>query len=61
MAREQRQYTAADLYGADGRPHASDIHQDRIYNCYFLAPIGTLGEQLPDRIRDEICYEPDLM
>jgi hypothetical protein len=40
----KRQYTEADLYGADGRPHATDIHQDKLFNCYFLAPIGTLCE-----------------
>jgi|GEM_PF-2725136 len=45
MAREQRQYTTADLYGPDGRPHAEDIRQDEIYNCYLLAPMGALSEQ----------------
>lgn len=59
MAKEQRQYTAADLYGADGRPHATDIRQDNIYNCYFLAPMGALGEQQPDRIRDAVRYNPE--
>jgi hypothetical protein len=37
-------FTAADLYGGDGRPHAADIDQDKLFNCYFLAPIGTLCE-----------------
>jgi hypothetical protein len=59
MAREQRQYTAADLYGPDGRPHAADIRQDDIYNCYFLAPMGALGEQQPDRIRDAVRFNPE--
>lgn len=58
MGREDRQYTTADLYGSDGRPRASDIDQDRIFNCYFLAPIGALGEQQPDRIRDAIRFDP---
>ena len=59
MAREQRQYTAADLYGPDGRPHAADIRQDDIYNCYFLAPMGALSEQQPDRIRDAVRFNPE--
>ncbi|MFQ6309044.1 XVIPCD domain-containing protein [Lysobacter capsici] len=56
---KERQYTATDLYGADGRPRASDIDQDRLYNCYFLAPIGSLGERQPDRIRDAIGFNAD--
>lgn len=59
MAKEQRQYTAADLYGSDGRPHAADIRQDNIYNCYFLAPMGALSEQQPDRIRDAVRFNPE--
>lgn len=59
MARQERQYIAADLYGADGRPHAVDIDQDELYNCYFLAPIGALGERQPDRIRDAIRFNPE--
>lgn len=59
MSREERQYTAADLYGSDGRPHAADIHQDDIYNCYFLAPMGALGERQPDRIRDAIRFNAE--
>ena len=59
MSRDHRQYVAADLYGADGRPRVSDIRQDEIYNCYFLAPMGVLGEQQPDRIRDAIRFNPD--
>lgn len=57
MAKRERQYTAADLYGPDGRPHAADIRQDDVYNCYFLAPMGALGEQQPDRIRDAIRFD----
>ena len=59
MAGAERQYTAADLYGADGRPRASDIDQDRLFNCYFLAPMGALGEQQPDRIRDAIRFNAE--
>lgn len=59
MAREERQYVAADLYGADGRPHAGDVDQDDIFDCYFLAPMGALGEQQPDRIQEAIRYHPD--
>lgn len=59
MAREARRYTNADLYGADGRPRAADIHQDEIYNCYFLAPMGSLSERQPDRIRDAIRFNAE--
>ena len=59
MSKEVRQYTQADLYGSSGRPRASDIDQDNIYNCYFLAPIGALGEQQPDRIREAIRFNGD--
>lgn len=55
MAKD-RQYTARDLYGAGERPRASDIDQDHLYNCYFLAPMGSLGEHQPDRIRDAIGF-----
>ncbi|QWP76466.1 hypothetical protein J5226_23250 [Lysobacter sp. K5869] len=60
MAKEERQYTAADLYGSDGRPHAADIRQNDIYNCYFLAPLGALGEQQPERIRDAIRFNAEV-
>ncbi|ALN56610.1 hypothetical protein GLE_1253 [Lysobacter enzymogenes] len=56
MAREKREYTAADLYGVDGRPRAVDIRQNDLYNCYLLAPMGALGEQQPDRIHDAIRF-----
>jgi hypothetical protein len=59
MSRHNRQFTAADLYGVDGRPRAVDIDQDKIYNCYFLAPMGTLGERQPDRIRDAIRFNDE--
>ena len=55
----RRQYTAEGLYATDGRPRASDIVQDKLYNCYFLAPIGALAEQQPDRIRDAIGFNSE--
>lgn len=58
MAKE-RQYTAADLYVANGQPRASDVDQDLLYNCYFLAPMGALGEQQPERIRDAIRFNTE--
>jgi hypothetical protein len=59
MAKVRRQYTAADLYGVDGRPRAADIDQDDVYNCYFLAPMGALGERQPDRIQDAIRFNAE--
>ena len=58
MSKKERKLTDADLYGADGRPHAADIHQDRLFDCYFVAPMGALSEQQPDRIRDAIRFDP---
>lgn len=52
MSNRKTQFTEESLYGPSGRPQASDIHQDILQNCYFLAPIGALAEQQPDRIRD---------
>jgi hypothetical protein len=41
----ERQYTAADLYRAEGRPHAADIQQDDLYNCYLVSSMGALAQQ----------------
>jgi hypothetical protein len=59
MSRGKREYTETDLYGVDGHPHASDIDQDDLFNCYLLAPMGALGEKQPDRIRDAIRFNPE--
>lgn len=40
MNDRSRNYTAADLYGSDGRPHATYIRQDDIFDCYFIARLG---------------------
>lgn len=57
MAEEQWKYTAARLYGADGQPHAADIQQNDLYDCYFVAPLGALGERQPDRIREAVRFD----
>lgn len=59
MGKEKAIYTEQSLYGADGRPHPSDIDQDDIFNCYLVASMGALAEKQPDRIRDAIRYEPN--
>lgn len=46
-----------DLYAGD-KPRASDIQQDRIGDCYFVATLGAVAEQQPDRIRDAIKFDP---
>lgn len=58
MGREDRQFTNNDLYGSSGRPQASDIDQDDLYNCYLLAPMGALADRQPERIRDMVSYGP---
>lgn len=59
MKDRSRNYTAADLHGSDGRPHARDIRQHDIFNCYFVAPLGALGERQPARISDAIRFNHD--
>ena len=59
MSNRKTAFTEEDLYGPSGRPHASDVHQDKLQNCYFLAPIGALAEQQPDRIRDAIRFDSE--
>lgn len=59
MGKDKKQYTEADLYGPNGRPHASDIDQDKLFDCYLLAPMGAIAEKQPERINDAIRYNPD--
>ena len=59
MSNRKAAFTEEDLYGPSGRPHASDIHQDKLQNCYFLAPVGALAEQQTDRIRDAIRFDSE--
>lgn len=58
MSNRKIGFTEEELFGPSGRPHASDVRQDKLQNCYFLAPIGALAEQQPDRIRDAIRFDP---
>lgn len=58
MGRQDPQFTNNDLYGSSGRPQASDIEQDDLYNCYLLAPMGALADRQPERIRDMVSYGP---
>lgn len=51
--------TDQDLYGPTGKPDASDIHQRNLGDCYFVAPLGALATQQPQRIQDAIAYNPD--
>jgi hypothetical protein len=46
-----------DLY-AGGKPSATDIQQDRIGDCYFVATLAAVAEKQPDRIRDAIKFDP---
>jgi Calpain family cysteine protease len=60
MSKEKKPgFTDQQLYGSDGQPRSADIRQDDLNNCYFLAPMGAITEQQPDRIRDAIRYQPD--
>ncbi len=59
MSNRKTGFTEEDFFGPSGRPHASDVRQDKLQNCYFLAPIGAMAEQQPDRIRDAIRFDPE--
>lgn len=51
--------TDKDLYGPTGRPDAADIHQRNLGDCYFVAPLGALATQQPERIQDAIAYNAE--
>lgn len=46
------------LYGPSGQPQASDIRQNLLGDCYFVAPLGALATQQPGHIQDAIHYDP---
>ncbi|MGO1073633.1 C2 family cysteine protease [Lysobacter sp. CA199] len=50
-------FTQETLYGPGGAPLASDIDQDRINDCYLLAPMSALATQQPQRLQDAIRYD----
>jgi hypothetical protein len=50
-------FTASDLYGPTGRPQATDIDQDRLNDCYLLAPMAGLARLQPQRLQDSISYD----
>lgn len=52
-------FTDSDLYGPDGAPHAADINQDAIGDCFMLSTLGAVANQTPDRIQRGIGYDPD--
>lgn len=49
-------FTAADLYGGGGRPRSSDIEQDSLGDCYFVATLSAVAGRQPDVIRNMIAY-----
>ncbi len=51
-------FSEKDLYrGPARRPRAHDIRQDRLNDCYLLAPLGALAELQPERIQRAIAYD----
>ncbi|MBP6748678.1 MAG: hypothetical protein KA144_03480 [Xanthomonadaceae bacterium] len=52
-------FTDRNLYDADGMPDRDDIRQDALGDCYFVATLGTVAGQQPDRIRNAIVYNSE--
>jgi Calpain family cysteine protease len=49
-------FDARDLYGKGG-PKASDIKQDALGDCFFVATLGSVANAKPDTIRNAISYD----
>lgn len=49
-------FDAADLYGPAG-PASTDIRQDALGDCYFVATLGALAKQQPGAVRDMIAFD----
>jgi Calpain family cysteine protease len=59
---QKPQFTYENLYSGTGtseRPKASDIRQDAIGDCYFVAVAGAMAQGQPDRIKDAIKFNDD--
>ncbi len=52
-------YTDKDLYGPSGKPQSADIAQGQLGDCYFVAPLGAMAGQQPERIQNAISYNAD--
>lgn len=50
-------FDAQDLY-VGGGPKATDIDQDSLGDCYFVATLGAIADKQPDRIKDAIKFDP---
>jgi hypothetical protein len=50
-------FDAGDLYGRGG-PRASDIQQDALGDCYFVATLAAVADANPQAIRDAIRFDP---
>jgi hypothetical protein len=49
-------FTDKNLYGPAG-PMPSDIKQDSLGDCYFVATLASVARQSPDYIRQTIAYD----
>lgn len=49
-------FTDKNLYGPEG-PVASDVKQDALGDCYFVATLASVARQRPDFIRNTISYD----
>ncbi len=52
----QPRFTDKNLYGPSG-PVASDVKQDALGDCYFVATLASVVRQRPDYIKHTIAYD----
>jgi len=55
----ERSYDESSLYGTSGRPVPTDIDQDSLGDCYFVATLAAIAGQTPERIEQAIDYNED--
>jgi hypothetical protein len=46
------------LFGADGVPSITALHQGQISDCYLLAAIGSVAQEHPDKIEQQVQNDP---
>src|SRR5690606_35042859 len=55
----ERTYDESSLYGSSGRPVPTDIDQDALGDCYYVATLAAIAGKTPERIEQAISYNED--